>query len=720
MKHTFLITLTLLFTSLLSAQTQDEKDALEFFWGEQDAYKTMVDIPEKWSNESAVIIYKNENYDFHKFGKNVTYKTSVRKRIKLLDKAAVEEFSEFTYTKRFRSSKGLSLGTRGNNIIGVKIIKPDGSEKIIDIDKDAVEVDGETKLAIANLEVGDIIDYYSYSIEPFKSTYAFGFDPVEKTLGEEYPILDYKLFFETENDFFINFNSFNDAPELIEIPTEKKNMRRYELTAQNIEKHKYERWFFPLVELPAYKFQVYFARSGKFENRADAFLPEKEDIIKKTVSNEDILEFYDNVNPYGDLKHEERFLKKKTFANDAEKAIAIFYFMRHYYLTRFLEAYIAKDAEISTYPFGAYDDDARVFNEDVNFMRHFIAIMKDNKIKCDLIIAKKRYDGSLDDLLIQKNLNMVLKTQTTPPVYINSFGPHTTVNNFDPLLEGVDAYLLSATKWKYDNIERITIPITSFETNKTNKDISINLSDDFKSISVTSDISYTGHEKQDQQYERFIYKDYVDEDYKKFETESFVDLVKKSKQDSYRQQFDAVIDKLRERQEETFKNSVKSEFDITTIEDYKYTINETGRFHFEDPFTFTEEYTIKDELIKRAGPNYIMEIGKFIGGQIDLSVAERDRVENIYMGYPRSYNYQISLNIPEGYSVAGLDKLNKSIDNKTGAFISTAVLEGNTLTINTTKQYKNNYESNKDWSLMMDFLNEAQQFTNEKILLKKD
>lgn len=720
MKHKLFITLTFVLTNILSAQTQDEKDALEFFWGEHDAYKTIVDIPEKWNNESAVIIYKNENYDFHKFGKSVTYKTSVRKRIKLLDKAAVEEFSEFSYTKRFRSYKGLSIGTTGNNIIGVKIIKPDGSEKIIDIHKDAVEVDGETKLAIANLEVGDIIDYYSYTIEPFKSVSAFGFAPVEKTLGEEYPIMEYKLFFETENDFFINFNSFNNAPELIEISTDKNNMRRYELTAQNIEKHKYERWFYPLVELPTYKFQVYFARSGKFENRAEAFLPEKEDIIKKTVSTEEILNFYDYVYPYGDLKYEERFLKKKTFANDAEKATAIFYFMRHYYLTRFLEAFIAKDTGISSYPFGAYDDDARVFNEDLYFMRHFIAIMKDNKIKCDLIIAKKRYDGSIDDLLIQKNLNMVIKTKTTPPVYINFLGPHTTVNNFNPLLEDVDAYLLTASKWKYDNIERITIPTTTFETNKTNKNISINLFDDFKSFSVKSQVSYTGHEKVDEQFERFIYKDYIDEDYKKFETETFIDLVKKSKQDSYRQQFNAVIDKLREKQKETFKASVISEYNLSTIEDYNYSITETGRYKFEDPFTFTEEFTIKDELIKKAGPNYIIEIGKFIGGQIELSETEYERVENIYMEYPRSYNYQITLNIPEGYSVSGLEKLNKSVDNKTGAFISNAILKGNTITINTTKQYKNNYESNKDWLLMMDFLNEAHQFTNEKILLKND
>ena len=100
------ITLLLLLAFSISgfSQSQEELDAKDFFWGSTDAYKNANDIPAEWESESAVIIYKNENYDFHKFGKNVTYTTSVRKRVKLLDKASLEEFSEFSFRKRFYSS----------------------------------------------------------------------------------------------------------------------------------------------------------------------------------------------------------------------------------------------------------------------------------------------------------------------------------------------------------------------------------------------------------------------------------------------------------------------------------------------------------------------------------------------------------------------------------------------------------------------------------------
>ena len=88
------------------AFAQDKAEIKEQFWGKDDPAKEATLVPDKWKNESAVVIYKNENYDFHKFGVKVTYIFSIRKRVKLQDQAAVKEFSEFSFSDRFRSSKG--------------------------------------------------------------------------------------------------------------------------------------------------------------------------------------------------------------------------------------------------------------------------------------------------------------------------------------------------------------------------------------------------------------------------------------------------------------------------------------------------------------------------------------------------------------------------------------------------------------------------------------
>ncbi|MCB0399400.1 MAG: DUF3857 domain-containing protein [Winogradskyella sp.] len=722
MKIKVLNLLFVLTTLSLFSQSKEAETAKEFFWGAKDQYKNVTEIPEKWANESAVILYKNENYDFHKFGKNVTYTTSVRKRIKLLDKAAVEEFSEFKFQKRFRSSKGrFTWREKGNNIIGVKIVKADGSEREIDVENEAVEVDGEHKLAISNLEIGDIIDYYFYKVEPFKSTYAFGFEPVETTLGEEYPIVDYKLFFETENDFFINFNSFNGAPKLKEIQTEKRNMRRYELIASDIDKNEYERWFYPLIELPSYKFQVYFARSGKFEDRALAFLPEKEDIIKTSVSKEEVLDLYDSrFKPEGDIGDVKDFFKGKDFKSTEEKVTEAYYYMRHYYLTRFVEAIFIENAKIMYNPYMYYGYPVFIKNQK-EFVRHFTQFLKREKIDYEIVVAKKRYDGSIDDLLIEKNVNVLIKANTSPNVvYAELFSVHTNVNEFSPLLEGTDVYLLSPTKNRIDVIKRGQLPVSTHLDNETKKEITLTLTDDFSDLLISSTNSYKGHSKSNELYERLLFNDYVNEDYAKYETKTFIDKVKNKKDKArYKKELDALAEKLKTKQKERFENSAKSEYGVEEVEDYNYSIQSTGRYGFNTYFTFTEDFNAKSSLIKKAGPNYIIEIGKLIGGQVEIGEKEHERTADINTESARSYNYEITFNIPEGYTVAGLEKLNKSVENETGAFISTAKIKENQLIITTSKQYKHNFEPNSNWKKMIAFLDEAHQFTNEKILIKK-
>ncbi len=730
MKIRIILTILLAFSLSSIGQTKKELKVKNFFWGENDTHKKANEIPDKWKNESAVILYKNQNYDFHKFAKNVTYTTSLRKRVKLLDKSAVKEFSEFSFSDLFKPPTkvivfpipiAFNVKQKSGNFVGIKVIKPNGEEIEIDLEKESVQVDGKTKIAISNLEVGDIIDYYIYKEDPFKSTYAFGFDPVETTLSEDYPIVDFKLFFETENDFFINFNSYKGAPELKKIPTEKKSFRRYSLEASNIDKYTSNRWFYPLVDLPSYKFQVYFARSGKFENRALAFLPEKENIIKKHVTKEEVLELYDKrFKPDGDIGDVKDFFKGKTFKNDSEKVIAAYYYMRHIYLTRYIEAYTIKEAGILYYPFGYYGNGAKIIKDQKRFIQFFTEFLKRQKIGFEIVVAKKRFDGSIDDLLIEKNVDVLLKVKTKNPIYVEYFGPHTSINQFSPLIENTDVYLLTTSKNKIDGIKKSKLPESSQSENESKRNITLTINDDFSGINVNLINSFKGHQKIDEQYDRLLFTDYVNEDYTKYKTKSFINLVKRKKDKvKYKKEIDALIIKLKNKQKERLKKSIESEFEVKDIEDYSFEINETGRYGFGSYFTYSESFKAKNAFIKKAGPNYIIEIGKLITAQIDLTEKERSRSENIHMNYPRSYNNKIVLNIPEGYTVSGLDKLKKSVDNKTGAFISDAKIEENALIVTTSKQYKNNYEPNSNWNLMVDFLDAANQFTNEKILLKK-
>ena len=701
-----------------SLQAQDNLKIQNLFWPKDDIHSKTIEVPSKWKNESAVIIYKFDFFDYHKFGKNVNYTSAKRMRVKLQDEAAVKEFSEFTFTERFISSKGWAT-RRGTNSIGIKVIKPNGKETILDVSKEAVSLDAEKKIAIPNLEIGDIVDYYLHSEEPFKSIIEVGFDPVETTLGDVYPIMDYKLSFQTENDFFVNFNTYNGAPKLKEIPTKSSGERIYELTASTIEKNDFPRWFYPLVELPCYKFQVFFARSGKFEERAAAFLSDKEKIVKSTVTKEDVFNYYDSkFLADGNVSQINAFLKGKTFKNDEEKIREVYYFTRHQYFTQYVEAFVAKEANIF-YPFELYPN-AIFFNSEEQFIRYFMNFLKKSDISYDIIVGTARFDGDIEDLLIQKNVSILLRVNTKNPLFLEFFTPFTSADQFNYNLENTKAYLLEVSKGKkIIDAATITLPGSTKDDNINRTITQLSLQEDLASFKVSRDNSFFGHYKESQQSNLLNFYDYVYEDYKKYGNSSLMELVKnKNKRAQYTKEFNAIIAKSKENQKEGFTKATKEEYEID-IEEYSMEIKNTGRFGKNEPMQYSENFLIKDHFIKKAGNNIMVELGKFLTSQIETSKKEKERTNNIYMTFPRQIEQEIQFDIPAGYSVSGLEKFNKKVENETGGFISTAVQEGNKIVIKTTKYYTNYYEPNSNWKKMLDFLEVSYQFTQEKVLLKK-
>lgn len=717
MKYIFtLIFITLSFPIL----AQDKTEVQDFFWGKSDEYSKITEVPGKWKDESAVIIYKNEYYDYHKFGMNVKYTSAIRKRIKLQDLAAVKEFSEFSFKDKFYSNKGYT-SRKSKGILGVKIFKPNGKEIIIDVDKEAKEVDKEKKIAISNLEVGDIIDMYFYSVEPFSSKYELGFEPTETTLGDTYPIMNLKINFKTENDFFLNFNTYNGAPELKEINTNKGGERQYILEATDIDKNEFPRWFYPLAEMPCYKFQVFFARSGKFEERANAFLSEKEKIVKKTVSKEEVFDFYnDKFKPSGDLSPVEKFLKNNTFTSDEEKVREVYYFARHKFYTQFIEAFIAENNKLSSVNKYYINDLKWYMGSKTMFINYFMKFLKENKINYDLVVATGRENGSIDDLLIQQNLRVLLRINTKKPIYFDDFTSFSNTDIFDYNLEGTKAYVMQISKGKkIVDAENTTLPETLAKDNSSKIVSNITIADDFSTLKVNRDMQYLGHIKEEEQSDRVKFYDYVHEDNTKYGTESLNDrITSKKERAKYIKEYDSYINKLKERLSEKYKKDISEEFGFE-IEDYTFSNVNTGRYGTNSPLILNENFVIKKDLIKKAGNNYIIEIGKMLTKQVEITKKEKERKNNIYSPYPRTFENEIILEIPAGYSASGIEKLNKKVQNETGEFVSSAKIEGNKLIVKSIKKYNSYYWPNSKWNKMISFLDEAYQFTQEKILLKK-
>jgi len=104
---------------------------------------------------------------------------------------------------------------------------------------------------------------------------------------------------------------------------------------------------------------------------------------------------------------------------------------------------------------------------------------------------------------------------------------------------------------------------------------------------------------------------------------------------------------------------------------------------------------------------------------LQIKPDQRTRKYNIQMPFARVFVYNIAFAIPDGYTVEGLEKLNVSIERKSGGFSATATISGNQLVIATKKYYNHYWESADQWPDMLAFLDAAWDFSQQKILLKK-
>src|SRR5688500_9592489 len=99
----FLILLT------LTAQTEAEKKIKLEIWGNAPAEFKAVNVPEKWKNESAVVLAMHRDYigdlttkvtGLTSLDRFYIEKVSIHFRIKLVDKAAVTDFSEIAFNNK--------------------------------------------------------------------------------------------------------------------------------------------------------------------------------------------------------------------------------------------------------------------------------------------------------------------------------------------------------------------------------------------------------------------------------------------------------------------------------------------------------------------------------------------------------------------------------------------------------------------------------------------
>ena len=100
---------------------------------------------------------------------------------------------------------------------------------------------------------------------------------------------------------------------------------------------------------------------------------------------------------------------------------------------------------------------------------------------------------------------------------------------------------------------------------------------------------------------------------------------------------------------------------------------------------------------------------------------ERKRSADIYMSAPRTFQWNITVNLPEGYKAApeGVEKLNVKVENECGAFIAKAVTENGKLILNILKRYNHKIEPAANWEKLLQIQDASKAYEALSVVLKK-
>ncbi|MDB5273875.1 MAG: hypothetical protein JWO58_2242 [Chitinophagaceae bacterium] len=735
-QHFHFLLLAILFT-VHGVSAQNEKDEYLKLIGGKDADFESTTYPASWDKESAVILAEKHTYTSTRVVSNdLTWRWQKRRRIVLLDKAAVEEFSYFYFQGETNKKTSHYNSHVEFDSLQILITKPNGTSKLVDLSK-AVKVEKDIsipsifrgsaseyyqKVAIPDLEPGDIIDYnimkkYLIWIAMIPAT--FDFPAILYTLDNTYPTVKHKFSIEFPNTskamnvgyMTLYLNTYNGAPQVQK--EVNGNVSRFFIEADNLKKDEYERWVYPFRVAPTVKGQVIYVkpRPGDDTKIKQYLLSPIPYDIKKTVTADELKDWS---------------LTKLAFSNlDRNSGSGIWTYMYMNEALDYIKKYHGKETDPVVIAKAAYYCLRDIVLEhpywrdnNIFFLHAMQYIFDKKKIPYTYIVVVPRRVSSLDNALLADEIDFMIKLPGAKPYYLYNVYRHASFGEILSSHEGNEAYEIDnfAGKKAVPTIKKVTIPMTTATENSTSHTSTYTIDEEFDTIKVESQVTIKGIPKDEYYSDLLIFADYEEYDAKRFRNPKFVGIKNRELKEDRRKKEDALYQEKVDARKEARKKNLEDDFQVESYDDL--TLLQDGRTEDKQDVIFTEKYKITG-LTKHVGNNYLFEAGKLIGGQVEIKEKELERQYDVYMDNARSFTYNITVNLPEDYTVKDVSKLNFNVSNETGSFKTVATVNGNVLTITMTKVYNHNFEKKIDWPKMVAFLDACYDFTQTKVLIVK-
>ena len=225
----YILTLALLPFAAMANDVNFQKKAAETVWSTRpNLFDPHREIPDSLKDSYSAVIIGQYDYvyaDYHTSKNSFTTTTSAqrviftRKMVKLLDQKAVEDFSKHEFGEK--REVGLTKFKRiaeVKNTFGAKIHKPDGSVQEVDLGNAFDVTEGKKdnkvvkkKIDISGLQPGDVLEYFTYIQD---SAEELDLPEVRILIADRYPVLESVVEGIFHPKLTVEFRGYNGAPEM--------------------------------------------------------------------------------------------------------------------------------------------------------------------------------------------------------------------------------------------------------------------------------------------------------------------------------------------------------------------------------------------------------------------------------------------------------------------------------------------------------------------------
>lgn len=722
---------------------EKQKEEFKYFnqvFGVDDNDFEVSKVEDKWKDEPVVILCQKVHISFLRETRSNTggskTKGIIRKRVKIQDKSSLDDFSEFYYQE--------------SDAFALNLIKPDGSKTELDLGK-AVKVETEIprfysssfqssdyfKLAIPNLEVGDIIDYTKIFTEKYTSIIQ-----LVTPISSSYPIQNQEIIFDVDKLWNFNYNSFNGAPKFKRVAEggvdlngrKRKSVKRFLLKDEMRDTEKKEIWVHELRNEPLIKIMArppgYGSKKNKDIIETNIDLKESFKIFKdmSDASLTPYITYYTDRNMMNKLSKSEKVdhiynAIRMSFMNQAA-VVEIYREMGSAAAVAAVQELNSATAKILTSMDKYYEI------KDEIFVYYFSQKLTKHKIEHDIVAVVPRSYGDVESVVVKDEINYGIYVPSTEKYYWR-VDNYLGAGQMDYSFYKAKGYKIQSNELRSKNptIKSVEIEESDYKENGYINDIKIKIEADNKTLSFDHQLKLTGAYKSVYHSLFLFQEEYLKEDQELLTTEKqkkeFEEQQAKMKKKAARRSkrntstpkvdVEGIKSELSEKKKERVENWLTDDFELEKL--MKCEVNSYGRF--EDDLKVNMVYS-SSELIKKAGPNLIFDIGKLIGSQVALDDEDvKERTCEADVNFAKTIENNLVIILPEGFKAEGIDQLDMNVDNAYGAFISKIEVEGNILRLNTRKTYKKQTIPTTNWSDMVEVLEAAYEFTQKKVILKK-